>query len=170
MAGDPHRLLRVGKIVRAHGIHGEVTVRPDEASSTTLLSQKDAFLKAPSGRVELVVIEAARTAHQAVLMRFAACPDRTAAEKLVGREVLLPRDRLPDLEPGEFYAEDLVGLAVTSVAGERLGTVERVSDAGGVPVLEVVGSKAFQVPLVDSFVKKVDVEVGVIVVEPPEEE
>ena len=172
MALDPKRLVRIGTIAKAHGLRGEVIVRPDDPESTTLLTQKEAWLKAKGAEAEPMEIETARTAHEAVLMRFKGCLDRTQAEKLAGREVLLPRERLPETEEGEFYAEDLVGLAVQSPDGTELGKVaEVVETRPGVPaVLEIEGPKSFQVPLVDTFVKRIDIVAGVIVVEAPEEE
>ncbi len=170
MAGDSQRLVRVGKVTKAHGIRGEVMVRPDEPDSTTLLSQKAAFLKAPGREPELVAIASARSAHEAWLVRFEGCADRTAAEAYAGREVLLPRESLPELEEGEFYVEDLLGMQVRSPAGAVLGKVVEVVDAGAVPVLEIQGPRRFQVPLADTFVRSVDVAAGVVLLEPPEEE
>jgi len=169
LIGDPQRLVRIGKIARAHGIRGEVAIKPDESGSTTLLTQPRAWLKWRDGRVEPVEIASARTVNEGWLVRFANCPDRTAAEKFGGVEVFLPRECLPELEDGEFYADDLVGLRVESVSGEDLGKVTQVFDGGAVPVLEVEGRRSLQIPLVDTFVKRVDQVAGVVVVETPEE-
>ncbi|MGC4115417.1 MAG: ribosome maturation factor RimM [Myxococcales bacterium] len=170
MAGDSQRLVRVGKVTKAHGIRGEVLVRPDDPESTSLLSQKAAFLKAPDREVELIAISSVRTTHEAWLVRFEGCEDRTTAEAYAGREVLLSRESLPELEEGEFYAEDLLGLEVKSPAGEVLGKVVEVIDSGGVPVLEIQGQRRFQVPLADTFVHSIDVAAGVVQLVPPEED
>ncbi|MBI5545854.1 MAG: 16S rRNA processing protein RimM [Deltaproteobacteria bacterium] len=170
MADDPQRLVRLGKVTRAHGIRGEVTVRPDQADSSSLFAFEEVFLKASDGEPERVKIDAARTAHESWLVRFAGCLDRTAAERLAGREVLVPRESLPPPGEGEFYADDLVGLEVRSADGQVLGKVVRLFDAGAVPVLEIEGPRSFQVPLVDTFVRKIDVAAGVVEVEAPEEE
>lgn len=169
MASDPQRLVRIGKIVRAHGIRGEVSVKPDESGSTTLLDQPHAWLKGRDGELRQVAIETARAAHEVCLIRFANCPDRTAAEKLAGTEVFLRRECLPEPEADEFYADDLVGLRVESVSGEELGRVAGVFDGGAVPVLEVEGRRSLQVPMADTFVKRVDVAAGVVVIETPED-
>lgn len=170
MADDSLDLVRVGRIAKAHGIQGEVVVRPDAAGSASLLTQQAAFLKPRDGEPERVEIASARTMHEAWLVRFAGCEDRTAAEKLAGREVWLPREALPALGEGEFYVEDLIGSEVRSVSGERLGEVVEVIETGAVPILEIQGDRRFQVPLVDTFVKEIDVEDGVVVVEAPVEE
>jgi 16S rRNA processing protein RimM len=171
MSADPHRLVRIGRVSKAHGIHGEVSIRPDVPDSTTLLTQKGAWLKPRVGAAEFVEIDSARTAHEAILVRFKACADRTAAEALCGREVLLSRECLPEPDAGEFYAADLVGLAVQSEDGRALGVVFQAVETGGVPVLEIKkGEQSFQVPLADTFVKRIDIEAGVIVIVEPEPE
>jgi len=170
MPGDSQRLVRVGRITKAHGIRGEVMVRPDDSTSTSLLSQSSVFLRMSGEEARPACIEASRPAHEAWLVRFEGCEDRTAAEKYVGLEVLLPRGCLPELEEGEFYADDLLGLQVRSVDGADLGKVMEVIDAGAVPVLEIVGDRRFQVPLADTFVRAIDLEAGIIEVVPPEEE
>ena len=174
MAADPKRLLRIGRVVKAHGLRGEVSVRPDVADSTTLLSQKGAWLRAKGGEPGFVEIESARTAHEAILVRFKGCADRTAAELLCGREVLLPREFLPEPDPGEFYAADLIGLAVvrSQGGGEALGKVVDAHETGGAPVLEIEREpgNSLQVPLADTFVKRIDLAAGVIEIELPQED
>lgn len=169
MPSDPQRFVRIGKIARAHGIRGEVAVRLEEPSSTTLLMQKAVWLKA-DGEPEPAEIETARAAHGGLLVRFVGCYDRTAAEKLAGREVWLPRACLPKPQDGEYYVADLVGLEARSPAGVALGKVVEVVDTGGVPVLEIEGDRRFQIPLVETFVQRIDLEAGLAVLEVPEEE
>lgn len=170
MPGDPQRLVRIGRIAKAHGIRGEVTIRPDEPDSTSLLEQEEVWLKAGQGDPERFEIEQARPAHQAILVRFVGFEDRTAAETLAGREVWLPRDRLEELEEGEFYADDLVGLKAVAPEGAELGRVVAVEDHGAVPILEIQGARRFQVPLVETFVRRIDLEAGVVEIVAPEEE
>lgn len=81
--------------------------------------------------------------------RFAELADRTAAEKLRGTELTVPRSALPPLSEGEYYHADLIGLAAISDAGEPLGTVVAVENFGAGDVLEVerLDGKRFMVPM-----------------------
>jgi 16S rRNA processing protein RimM len=162
--------MRIGKVVRAHGVRGEVAIRPDEPGSRSLLLQKEVFLRNASGSVEVKRIEAVRQSPSVLLLRLEGITSRNQAEELRGREVLLPRSRLPPAEEGELYAADLVGLEVKTPSGEVLGRVEELFEAGAVPVLEVRGARSMQVPMVSEFVKKIDLTAGEIVVEPPKED
>jgi 16S rRNA processing protein RimM len=81
--------------------------------------------------------------------RFAEIADRTAAEKLRGTALSVPRSALPPLAEGEYYHADLIGLAAVSDAGEPLGTVVAVEDFGAGEVIEIERptGKRFMVPM-----------------------
>jgi len=55
---------------------------------------------------------------------------REAASSLTGREIFVPRDRLPAPSADEFYYDDLVGLEAVSVDGRAVGRVAAVSSYG----------------------------------------
>lgn len=71
------------------------------------------------------------------IARFAEVADRTAAEKLRGTALTVPRASLPPLAEGEYYYTDLIGLPAVSTAGEALGTCIAVENFGAGDVLEI---------------------------------
>jgi 16S rRNA processing protein RimM len=83
------------------------------------------------------------------IARFAEIPDRTAAEKLRGTVLTVPRSALPPLGEGEYYHADLLGLAAVSDAGEALGEVIAVEDFGAGDVIEILrpDGRKFMVPM-----------------------
>lgn len=83
------------------------------------------------------------------IARFAEVPDRTAAEKLRGTTLTIPRSALPSLAEGEYYHADLIGLAAVSDAGEPLGEVVAVENFGAGDVIEIerANGKKFMVPM-----------------------
>ncbi len=164
------KLVRIGRVARAHGIRGEVAVVPDERGSTTLLRLERVWVRREGSAPELRKLRSARPTDGAALVLFEGCGDRNAADALRGLEVLAERAWLPPLEDGEYYAADLVGLVALSEQGEKLGTVVGFYDAGAVPVLEIEGVRSLQIPIADPFVKRVDLAAGEIVVAPPVDE
>lgn len=90
--------------------------------------------------------------------------DRSAAEALRGRELQVARLDAPELEPDEWWAEDLEGCAVRD--GKRpVGRVRRLLALPSCEVLEVYraeGRPDLLVPLVADAVRQVDTEQGVI--------
>jgi 16S rRNA processing protein RimM len=105
-----------------------------------------------------------------VLARIEGVTTREAADALNRRRLLVPRDRLPPPEDeDEFLAADLVGLAVETASGERLGTVVGVPNYGGGDLLEIRpprGPTAL-LPFTKAFVPVIDVPGGRVVVEAP---
>ena len=78
----------------------------------------------------------------------------------------MERSRLPDVEDGEFYWADLVGLQVATTGGVDLGEVERMMSTGANDVMVVQGGIERLIPyLPGTVVQSVDIESGAIVVD-----
>ncbi|MEX2628762.1 MAG: ribosome maturation factor RimM [Tistlia sp.] len=162
----PKRLC-LAAIVGAHGVRGLVRLKtftevPEAVAGYGPLSDEAGarwFRLTLKGRVKDLLLAA-----------IEGVEDRDAAEALRGTRLYLERGRLPEPEdPGEFYVADLVGLAVETAAGERLGRVSQVVDHGAGPILEVTpeAGPVFDLPFVEAVVPTVDIAGGRLVVEPP---
>ena len=83
------------------------------------------------------------------IARFAEVTDRTAAEKLRGTALTVPRSSLPALADGEYYYADLIGLPAVSTEGDDLGECIAVENFGAGDVLEIrkPDGKRFMVPM-----------------------
>src|SRR5437764_15193804 len=111
----------VGRITRAHGVRGEVSVEvltdyPD------IRFAPGSVLGAPGGR-SLVVL-ASRPHHDRLLVFFEGVGDRTAAEALMG-VALTGADELPPPE-GALWHDELEGFAALDAGGAVLGEVVEV--------------------------------------------
>ncbi|MXO73909.1 16S rRNA processing protein RimM [Altererythrobacter aerius] len=82
------------------------------------------------------------------IARFAEVPDRTAAEKLRGTVLTVPRSAMPPLAEGEYYHADIIGLPVTTENGTAIGTVVGIENFGAGDILEIeaVAGGRFMVP------------------------
>jgi len=88
------------------------------------------------------------------ILRLALASDRDAVEALRGRELLAPRGAAPELEEGEFWAQDLEGCTV--MADEReLGTVAALLALPSCEALQL--ESGLLVPMVGDAVKRIDV-------------
>ncbi len=83
------------------------------------------------------------------IARFAEVPDRTAAEKLRGTALTVPRSTMPPLAEGEYYHADLLGLSAVTETGKPLGTVVAIENFGAGDILEIEkpDGKRFMVPM-----------------------
>lgn len=163
---EPDRVL-LGRIVRAHGLRGEVVVRPATPGSDVLLELEALELEL-GGSVRPVRVLRGRIQKDAVVLTLEDVADRTTAERLVGATLHVRRDALPPPEEGEFYVDDLIGLPMVSPDGRTLGTVTGFVDGGTQSWFEVdVGGETRLVPFTEPLVQ-VDPKGQRIVVDAPE--
>jgi 16S rRNA processing protein RimM len=95
--------------------------------------------------------------------KLAGIDDRDASEALGSLYFGAPRESLPAPAPGEYYWNDLIGLAVVNVQDQHLGRVKSLIETGANEVLVVVdGERERLLPFVEHVVKAVDVSGGTI--------
>jgi 16S rRNA processing protein RimM len=84
--------------------------------------------------------------------------DREAAELLRDREILIDRDQMPPVGPGEYYRDDLQGFTVRNSEGVVLGTLQHFLEAPAGALMVVSGEKERWLPATAPFLKAVDLE------------
>ena len=100
-----------------------------------------------------------------VIAKLKGCDDRTAAEKLVKREIGIPREALDETGDGEIFWFDLIGCEVVNIAGDKLGKVETLMETGANDVLVVkLGTAETLIPFIEDVVVKVDRDAKVVTV------
>jgi 16S rRNA processing protein RimM len=167
--------LVVGRIGRPHGIRGEVSVevRTDDPDDRFAAGRALATVPAESGPL---TIERVRWHSGRLLVHFAGIDDRDAAGDLRGVMLVIDSADLPPCgDPEEFYDHELIGLAVMTVDGEKIGTVIDVRHLGqDLLVIDRADGHAgagqqgeVLVPFVAALVPEVDVAAGRVVIDPP---
>ena len=157
-------LVRIGKVVRAVGLKGHLGIAGTDGALAVLGSVS---LRRGDAEPEVRRIEEARPQGRVWAVKLEGVADRTAAEALVGAEVLAPRDELGEAGEDRHYWADLEGLPVMTVAGEAVGTVTGLYETGGVDVLVVKGERGEKLVPLAPYVE-VDIAGKRIVVDPPE--
>ena len=165
MAGDPGDRLEVGRIVKAHGIRGEVVVeavtnRPERFAPGAVLYAGERALAVRRASPQGGPDPAGRVTRARWIVSFDGVVDRNEAERL--RDTVLTGDRLDhDDEADEMWVHELVGSELLDPAGRVLGRVAAVeaNPASDLLVLE----SGHLVPMV--FV--VEAAAGRVVVDPP---
>ena len=155
----------VAQIGAAHGIRGEVRLRPFTGDPMAITSYGPLESEDGTRRFE---IEALRPSKDLFVARFAGVKDRNAAEALTNLKLYVSRDRLPPAAEGEFYHADLVGLAAVTPDGTSLGTVTAVHNFGAGDVIEIKpeSGETLLVPFTDTAVPEIDIAAGRMVVVP----
>ena len=151
--GEP--TVAVGRVMKAHGVRGEVAVEnrsdnPDRWTPGSVLFDE---------RGAAFTVRSVRPHGGRLLVTFEEVPDRTAAETLAGRTLVVPESWLPALEPGEWWAFEAEGLRVVTEDGRELGVVREVLDYPAHDLWRIVAEDGteFLLPAVDELLVSVDV-------------
>ena len=164
--------LAVGRIVKPHGLRGEVAVFALTENAERFEPGRTLWLSpTPGGRQSLlpVTVESSRLHQGRWLLTLDRIADRTHAKQYVGSYLVVPRvEAEAAREEGEWFLHALVGRAVLDDSGESLGDVLDVIETAGPPMLEIggPGQPRRLLPFVKEFVAQVGEEE--IVVTPPE--
>jgi 16S rRNA processing protein RimM len=159
--------VTVGRIGRPHGIRGDVVVgvRTDEPELRFAVGSR---LDTDRADVGPLTVAAVRWQSGELIVRFRGIRDRTAAGELRGTWLSVDSGTLaPTGDPDEFRDHELVGLCVRTVDGAEVGVVEDVLHHGQDTLIVRAASREILVPFVRAIVTSVDVEAGVLVIDPP---
>jgi 16S rRNA processing protein RimM len=155
----------IGKIVAAHGIKGEVKVLsqtkiPTDLDKFGLSENKDA-----SRSFELKVLGMISSN---VRVKIKGVDTRNDAEALIGTELYVARNALPELAEDEFYKGDIVGLKVClKTPDNEIGNVVGFENFGAGEIIEIKlkGQKETELlPFTKQYVPTINLESGYIIV------
>lgn len=143
----------VGKIVGTHGIKGELKVKSDTSfdrfkKGSKLYIEKEEEITINSHRqhkgMELITINNLTNINDVLCY--------------VGKDLYVPHDR-EELEDGEFYYEDLIGLDCYDSKKNLVGTVIDLQEVPQGLILEIKSNtKTILVPFVDEFIVDIDLD------------
>jgi 16S rRNA processing protein RimM len=162
-------MVLVGRVARPHGLRGQVIVNPETDFVEDRFRAGATFWTRSDRGDEQLKVTAARVQNGRPVIALEGFSSIEDVERLAGLDLRVPEEELQPLEPGMYYHHQLIGCAVETVAGERVGDVVRV-DGGAAASLLVVngGREEVLVPLVTGICVEIDVETKRIRIDPPE--
>jgi 16S rRNA processing protein RimM len=150
----------IGRLVKAFGIRGALKLDPAPDFWEGVLESKRLVLRRSTvdGTEERVVVLAASRPHgNAYVVDVEGVTDRNAAEGLAGSDLFIDAGEIDVDLPEKKLPFQVVGAAVRTVEGKRLGEVTDVFFSPAHDVYVVRGSKGtFMVPAVAEFVVSID--------------
>jgi 16S rRNA processing protein RimM len=169
-------LTIVGRVRRAHGIHGELVIEPlTDVPDAVFAPGRRVFAgtvegdPSPDGRT-LIVDESRPFKGGGWIVAFGGIADRSEAERWRERYVLAPQNELAPAAEHEVYLHDLFGLSVVRAGSlEPLGDVTDVYELPQGVMLDVrrpTGSVL--IPFRPEVVTQVDLAGRRLIVDPPE--
>lgn len=155
-------IIAVGRVCKPHGVRGELVV------SSVYADVLRPSLQLVIGERQFEILSL-RKASSGFLVRLDGVANRSEAEALSGLTVYVSAASLPQLPDGEFYWHEVIGLRVVA-AGVELGRVVDILRTGAhdIYVVHSTDKREYFFPAVEEIVTKIDVQHGVMLVDPPE--
>ena len=143
MTSETNDRLTLARVVRPHGIRGEVAAAILTDFPERLTKLREVWLwdgRAEPRRAEVRSCRLSASRGGAAIIHFAGVDSMTAAEKLRGLEVQVSLSSRTPLPASSYYISDLIGCEVweqgAKLGAARLGVVKGVQQVG-TPVLEI---------------------------------
>jgi 16S rRNA processing protein RimM len=152
----------VGRVLRAWGIRGDLKITPFTDRPEDFTQYRSVLVGLQRKPYE---IKSSRPYQGNWLLHLVGVESRDEAEALHGQEILIEVAQRPRQE-GEFFAREVIGLKVRTVAGEDLGEVVEILVTGANDVYVVKGDRGETLlPARVEVIKGIDVEAGTMTVE-----
>ena len=159
--------MLIGRVVKSHGIRGEVAVELLTEESEDHIVVGAVLTGRQAGKEQRLTVKTVRPHQKRLLVSFEEVPDRTAADSLRGMKFYAePLEH--DAEDDGYYDHELIGLEVR-MDKARIGEVTGVMDTPNRKILEVdYQGREVLIPFVMDIVPEVDLEQGYLTITPPE--
>jgi 16S rRNA processing protein RimM len=146
----------VGRVVKPHGVKGRIKVDYFGETLDRFRYQK-VFIKDHSGRPEPFEVLEVISQPPRLILRLKGIEQIEGTERLIGKEILVQREDLSEPEEGEYYWFEILGMAVETEKGRRIGTVKKIFPTGANDVYVVEGKRGeIFLPAIEEVIQSID--------------
>ncbi len=158
---------QLGYVIKTHGLRGEVQLFLDVDDPSEYTELESMFVMQKQALVPFF-LEYIQVSGKKAIGKFEDIDSIESASELVACEIYLPLNNLPELEEGQYYFHQLVGM--TMMEGDKeIGKVLEVYEASAQNLISVDHQgKEVLVPILDEIIQKVDREKKEVQVKLPE--
>lgn len=157
----------VGKIVKTHGLKGEVTLRIDNEQFDDI-EELNYFLLDINDKLIPYFVENITFHSNKSFVLFQDLKTLEAANQLVGISVYLPLDLLPEKDGNDFYSHEVVDFLVIDEEKGELGKVQEIIEYPTQSLIQIViNGKEVLIPIHDDIIQVVNREEKKIYINAP---
>lgn len=137
--------ITLGRFGRPHGIKGFITIQSCTEPRDNIVDYEHlyAYINNEWRSLHLLNIE---VTDKHIMAQVEGFNTREQVAGLTNIPIGTPKSELPELQQGEFYWHDLIGLAVVNQKGDALGTIIEILPTGSNDVLVVSGEQRVLIP------------------------
>jgi 16S rRNA processing protein RimM len=156
-------LFPIGRVIKPHGVKGKIKVQYFGEDVNRFPPYGEVFIEESAGRMRAHEILEAIPQPPRLILRLKGIEKREEVELLIGKEIFMRRETLPDLKEGEYYWMDILGMVVETPEGKRIGEVKEIFPTGAHDIYVVEGKRGeILLPATEEVIQSIDREKGVI--------
>jgi len=162
-------LIAYGKVVKPHGLSGEVKVLPFSGEFSSFKNFINLYISLEKNNPPKFIISRSRNQKNYIIVKLEGIDSIDDAEHLKGLTIFIDKKELPLKEEDEYYWFELIGMNVFNNENILIGKVKDIIDNTAQPVLVIKNnSEEYLVPMVEKFVEDIDLVNSKIVINPIE--
>jgi len=158
---------QLGYVVKTHGLKGEIQILLDVDDPSQYQEMESMFVFQNNSLVPFF-IEYLQVSGKKAIVKIEDIDHIDTAKAFVSNPLYLPLNDLPELEEGDYYLHQLVGMELYN-HDKLIGNVAEIFEMGPQNMISVIHQgEEVLIPLIDEIVKKVDLKANTISTELPE--
>lgn len=157
--------LKVGQILKPHGVRGEVKVYPLTDDYKRYTKLKSVFTTKDEVKFDSIEIESVKFVKEFPVIKLKGINTVNDAEKLRQEYIYVDRDNAVKLPDDAYFIADLIGMNVITDEGEELGVLVSVFPTGSNDVYEVKSpnhKKNILLPAIKDVILDIDIEARIM--------
>jgi 16S rRNA processing protein RimM len=156
-------LFPVGRVIKPHGIRGKIKIDYFGEDFSNFPLYREVFIEDRLGKFRAYEILEVISQPPRLILCLNGIEKAEEVQSLVGKEIFVNKEALPDLPQGEYYWREILGMGVETAEGKRIGKVKEIFRTGAHDVYVLEGEKReILLPATEDVVQNVDLERRVI--------
>lgn len=160
----------IGTIVQKFSFKGELLIKLDSDDPEMYEELESVFVALGNNLVPFFIERSSLHKSNLLRVKFEEVDTEADAEALLKHKLYLPLAALPKLSGNKFYYHEVIGFEVEDTQFGKVGKIIGVNDTTTQALFEIEDEQGNEIliPIIDSFIEKVDRAKQKIIVNTPE--
>jgi 16S rRNA processing protein RimM len=151
--------ISIGRIINNHGLDGLVKFMPFTNIGEMVFGLDEITLYNPENKEFFMSrVEEVKPLNRFFVLKLSGLNSIEDAKKMMGFQIYVPYEDLPELGEDEYYMFQLMNSKVYYEDGEYIGVVEDVMETGSNDVIQIKGEEEVLIPLIKDYIVSLDLD------------
>ncbi|HSB07618.1 MAG TPA: ribosome maturation factor RimM [Thermodesulfobacteriota bacterium] len=156
-------LFPIGRVIKPHGVRGKIKVEYFGEDFSQFHLYRKVFFEDRMRRLKSYEILETTPQPPRLILQLKEIRTVEEAQPLVGKEIFIRKESLPDLPEGEYYWIEILGMEVETEGGKHIGRIKEILPTGAHDVYVVQGERSeIFLPAVERVIRSINREKKVV--------